>query len=129
MAATTIKEVFLGKKGGLSIPSTLLEESGITEGTPMKVEIGDSLIKIYPEKLTMKAIEKKAILYSLENLGDAVGIGDIKFLKREKIWKVPIKIYTGDVVGDVYFTAEGHFIPEKSGNEEDMLKRAEETVK
>ena len=124
--ATAIKEIFLTKKKGLNIPSTLLEELGVSEGTSMKVEIEDSLIKIYPEQLTKKAIEKKAILYSLENLGDAVGIGDVKFLKKEKVWEVPIKIFTGDVVGDIYFTANGHLIANKSDNEEDMLKRAGE---
>jgi antitoxin component of MazEF toxin-antitoxin module len=126
--ATSIKEIFWARKKGLNIPSTLLEELGVSEGTSMKVEIEDSLIKIYPETLTKNAIEKKAILYSLENLGDAVGIGDVKFLKKEKIWEVPIKIFTGDVVGDIYFTAGGHFIPEKSDTEEDMLKRAEEML-
>ena len=123
---TTITELFLTRKKGLNIPSNLLDELGIGEGTSLKVEIEDSSIKIYPEQLTKKAIEKKAILYSLENLGDSTGIGDVKFLKKEKVWKVPIKIYTGDVVGDIYFTADGHFIADKSDNEEDMLKRAGE---
>ena len=109
---TTITELFLTKKKGLNIPSK-----------------EDSLIKIYPEQLTKKAIEKKAILYSLENLGDATCIGDVKFLKKEKVWKVPIKTCTGNVSGNIYFNSEGRFIPEKSDSEKDLLGRAERLVK
>jgi hypothetical protein len=126
---TTITELFLTKKKGLNIPSNLPDELGIGEGTSLKVEIEDSLIKIYPEQLTKKAIEKKAILYSLENLGDATGIGDVKFLKKEKVWEVPIKTCTGNVAGNIYFNSEGRFIPEKSDSEKDLLERAERLVK
>ena len=111
---------------GLQIPKFLFEENGISEGTPVSIEVEASTIRIIPEYLNQTAIRKLALNYILDHVGDAASAEQPK-LENDK-WQVSVRLtYKPVKLGTVVFSRLGNLIEIESTKPEEMIQKANET--
>jgi len=110
---------------GLQIPKEIAERCGIKEGVSAIIEIHRQWIKIFPEEAREGEIINSALIYLLENVGDAVGVG--KPISKDGKWVVPVTLpYAMKQVGELVFSKSGNLILPESSPIEQILKRINE---
>ncbi|HID85815.1 MAG TPA: hypothetical protein EYP55_00350 [Anaerolineae bacterium] len=110
--------------GGLQIPEELMERCGIKEGTPLIVELHRFLIKVFPEEVTKRDIEERALVYLLENVGDALGIGEP--VQKDGRWVVPVLLpYAQRQVGELIFSTSGELLLQESSTPKQILEKVD----
>ncbi|ODS36518.1 MAG: hypothetical protein A7316_09965 [Candidatus Altiarchaeales archaeon WOR_SM1_86-2] len=108
---------------GLCIPTQIMEEYGIKEGSSVTVELDRGCIKIFPKEVTPDEIENNALGYLLENVGDAVVIEKPEFCKDK--WNVPV-LYAEKEVGRLVFSKSGGLISDESSAPREIIERINE---
>lgn len=111
---------------GLQIPTAVLEEYGIPEGSSVMIEVEEKMIRIVPEQLTEEAIKKLAINYVLNHVGDATAIDKPKFENENWIVSVVLS-YKQIQLGTLVFSKTGMLLTSVSTTPEEMLRKANET--
>jgi len=110
---------------GLVLPSAVLEQGGIAEGTKVVIESYNKTIVIKPEALNARDIAKRARIFLLWKVGDAT---DVKLpIKEGNRWRVTVVLpYLKKELGQLTYTLDGTLVPEESNTAEQLKAKANE---
>ena len=106
---------------GLQIPVTVMRRYGHTPGGTVVLEMRRDGIHILPAIPERKDVERQALRYLLAHLGDGA---TVEVQKENGDWRVSVYgIGVTEPVGELFYSPEGEFLPDRSTTVEETRQR------
>ncbi len=106
---------------GLQIPVTVMRRYGHTPGGTVVLEMRRDGIHILPAIPERKDVERLALRYLLAHLGDGA---TVEVQKENGDWRVSVYgIGVTEPVGELFYSPEGEFLPDRSTTVEETRQR------
>lgn len=108
---------------GVQIPGYLIERFGYQPGTDVVIEVDTKGIHIIPALLNEDEIERRAMAYTLRNIGDAVGV---EVTNQTNSWLVAVygAEELSEPIGYLVYSASGELLEDESTSPEAMWEKA-----